>query len=70
MIFSPENLMLLAITVVEISSGQTDKQTNRQTDKRDRKQYLSDFIGGGKKKERNKQCFRADSDIRDGNLYI
>ena len=43
--------MLLAISILEIRSGQTDKQTNRQTDKqtnkRDRKQYLSDFIGGG-----------------------
>ena len=43
--------MLLAITVFELSSGQTnrqtDKQTDRQTDKRDRKHYLSDFIGGG-----------------------
>ena len=27
-ILSPGNLMLLAITVLEISSGQTDKQTN------------------------------------------
>ena len=37
--------MLLAITVFELSSG----QTNRQTDKRDRKHYLSNFIGGGNK---------------------
>ena len=40
--------MLLAITVLELSSGQTDKQTDKQTNKRDRKHYLSDFIGGGK----------------------
>ena len=40
--------MLLAITVFEISSGQTNRQTDKQTNKRDRKHYLSDFIGGGK----------------------
>ena len=41
--------MLQAIIVHELSSGHANKQTNQQTNKRDQKQYISDFVGGGKK---------------------
>ena len=40
--------MLLAITVLEISSGQTDIRTNKQTVST-KNSTFPDFIGGGKK---------------------
>jgi hypothetical protein len=45
--------MLQAIIVLKLLSGHANKQTNQQTNKRDRKQYISDFVGGGKKPIRN-----------------
>ena len=41
--------MLQAIIVLELSSRHANKQTNQQTNKRDRKHYISDFVGRGKK---------------------
>ena len=45
--------MLQAIIVLELSSGHANKQTNQQTNKRDRKNYISDLVGGGKKSIQN-----------------